>query len=66
MYYLVIKNLGVERCIHQSEEDIYVDGMAFGCILDLGFYPERFVRVISVVCIEDVPEGSIKAKIYSD
>lgn len=65
MYYLVIQNLGEERCIHQSEEDIYVDGMACGCILDLGFYPDRFIREISIVCIEHI-KGPIKAKIYSD
>jgi hypothetical protein len=65
MYYLVIQNLGVERCIHQSDEDVYIDGMAFSCTLDLGFFPNKFLRDLSIVCIE-VPDGPLKAKVYSD
>ena len=37
MYYLVVKNLGVERCIHLGEEDHYTDGMSFSCTPDLEF-----------------------------
>ncbi len=37
MYYLVVQNLGVERCIHVSEDDMYMDGMSFGCTPDLEF-----------------------------
>lgn len=65
MYYLTIQNLGVERCIHQSEEDIYIDGMAFSCTLDLGLFPDNFLRELSIVCIE-VSDGPVKAKVYSD
>ncbi len=28
MFYLVIRNLGRERCIHMSEDDNYKEGMA--------------------------------------
>jgi len=65
MYYLVIQNLGVERCIHQSDDDIYIDGMAFSCTPDLGFFPNKPLREVSIVCIE-IPDGPVKAKVFCD
>jgi hypothetical protein len=65
MYYLVVQNLGVERCIHRSEDDIYEDGMSFSCTPDLGFYPAYPVRKISIVCSEN-PDSPLLAEVYRD
>ena len=63
MYYLIIENLGVDRCIHKSETDIYKDGMSFSCTPDLGFAGGVLVNEITIVCLE-VPGSSLKAKVY--
>ncbi len=65
MYYLVIRNLGKERCIHKSREDHYKDGMSFSCTPDLGFYPAYPVRKISILCSEN-PDPPILAEVYRD
>ena len=31
MYYLVVKNLGVEKCIDMNEEDIYTKNSFYNC-----------------------------------
>ena len=63
MYYLVVQNLGVQRCIHRDEEDIYSDGMSFSCTPDLEFPGGDLVREISIICIE-VPDPPLKASVY--
>ena len=65
MYYLVIQNLGRERCIHMSEEDLYRDGMTFSCTPDLEYHPRELVREISIVCCE-VPNPPLMARVYKD
>lgn len=65
MYYLVIKNLGRERCIHMSEEDIYKDGMAFPCTPDLEYVPGEFIRELKVVCSE-LPDSPISARVFRE
>jgi len=65
MYYLTIKNLGVERCIHQSEEGMYMDGMSFSCTPNLPFGGGNFIKEIRITCPE-VPESSMRARVYSD
>lgn len=65
MYYLTIKNLGVERCIHQSEEGIYLDGMSFSCTPGLDFPGGNFLREINITCPE-LPEQTLRARVYSD
>ena len=63
MYYLVVKNLGVERCIHLGEEDLYTDGMSFSCTPDLEFPGGEVVREIHIKCSE-MPEPPLKARVY--
>lgn len=65
MYYLVVKNLGQERCIHRSEQDIYEDGMAFPCTPDLEYVPGLFIRELKIVCSE-LPHTPLSARVFSD
>jgi len=65
MYYLVIQNLGVERCIHLSEDDIYQKGMSFSCTPDLEFRAIHLIRAIPIICSE-VPDPPLMAKVYRD
>ncbi len=65
MYFLVVQNLGLERCIHRGEEDIYNDGMTFSCIPDLAFPGGDVVREVSILCSE-VPDPALVAKVYRD
>jgi len=65
MYYLVIQNLGVERCIHQSEDDIYEDGMSFSCTPDLEFPAHEPLREINILC-SAVPYPPMRARVFRD
>jgi hypothetical protein len=65
MYYLVIKNMGVERCIDKNRDDIYKSQEFYNCHSDLKFRKEVFVREITIKCIE-FPDSEIIAKIYRD
>ena len=65
MYCLVVKNLGVKRCVDRNEEDIYTDGMSFDCRLDLDCPGNEFVREVEITCSE-LPEERIKAKVLRD
>ncbi len=65
MYYLVIQNLSVERCIHRSGDDIYNEGNSFSCTPDLEFRPLELVREINILCSE-VPNPPMPAKVYRD
>ena len=63
MYYLLVRNLGVERCIHTSEEDLFADGMSFSCTPELDFPGGDLVREISIICSE-VPDPPMIASVY--
>ena len=63
MYCLVVQNLGVERCIHLCEDDIYMDGMSFSCTPDLEFHGGEEVREIRINCTE-LPDPPLMAKVY--
>jgi hypothetical protein len=65
MYYLVVSNLGVQRCIHREEEDVYADGMSLSCTPDLEFGGGEMVREIRIRCLEH-PEKLLRARVYSD
>lgn len=65
MVYLVIRNLGVDRCIDQREEDRYVDGESYKCTLNIPFVPGKFLREIEIVCLEQ-PGTRIRARIFMD
>ena len=64
MYYLVVQNLDVVRCIHREKEDVYRDGMSFSCKPDLEFPGGELVKEIRIICIEN-PQ-LLKAKVYRD
>ncbi|HER07953.1 MAG TPA: hypothetical protein ENO20_03490 [Bacteroides sp.] len=65
MYYLVVKNLGVERCVDRNEEDIYQDGMCFDCRLDLHCPGTQIVREIEITCNE-LPDERIRARVLRE
>lgn len=65
MFYLVIQNLGRERCIHKSEKNIYMEGMTFSCTPDLEFRPGELISEISIVCSE-VPNPPMIARVFRD
>jgi hypothetical protein len=65
MFYLVVRNLGVIRCIHSGEEDVYTDGMCFPCTPEVEFPGGELVKDIRIVCSED-PGLPIPAKVFSD
>jgi hypothetical protein len=65
MYYLVIKNLGVERCIDKNKDDIYKDNQYYHCNLNLDFTKKEFKRKIKIKCT-GLPGKIINAIVYSD
>ncbi|RPI43306.1 MAG: hypothetical protein EHM46_04195 [Bacteroidetes bacterium] len=65
MFYLVVRNLGVDRCIDSSELDIYENGMAFNCTLDMEYRTTALIREIGVRCTEK-PGQTFPARVYSD
>ncbi len=65
MYYLVIKNLGVEKCIDIRNEDYYTSTRIVNCQRSFDFGQVSFVRNIKIRCIES-PETLIEAVVYTD
>ncbi len=65
MYYLVIKNLGTEKCIDRNVDDIYEDGQYYSWLPDFSFARDTMVRCITIKCIE-IPGPVFNAVIYSD
>ncbi len=63
MYYLVVQNLGVERCIHRSGDDVYTDRMSLNCTPDLEFPGGDLVKEISISCSE-VHGPWLRARVY--
>jgi hypothetical protein len=65
MYYLAIKNLGVEKCIDSNSENIYDDGQYYSFLPDIFYVKNKIVRSIKIRCIE-IPRKVFHAVIYSD
>jgi len=65
MFYLVIKNLGVEKCIDKNHDDIYEDDQYYSCLQDLYFVKTRVVKRIGINCTE-IPGTLFNATVYSD
>ena len=65
MYYLVIKNMGVERCIDKNKDDIYKSNESYNCHPDLRFRKKLLIREIKIRCIE-FPDSEIMAKVYKN
>jgi hypothetical protein len=65
MYYLVIRNLGREQCIHKSENDEYVDGNIYTCTPDLGPFGPVALRIVHIICSEN-PGHLKQARVYRD
>jgi hypothetical protein len=65
MYYLVIKNLGVERCIDINGSDIWKSLRYYDCRKNLEFSKGRVVRRIFIRCVQK-PESRMLATIWHD
>jgi hypothetical protein len=65
MYYLAVKNLGMEKCIDRNTEDIYEDGQYYSCLPSFFFVKNRIVKLIKIKCIE-IPGPEFDATVYSD
>ena len=65
MYYLVIRTLGREQCIHKSNQDEYFDGMIYDCAPDLGPFGPVALRVVHIICSEN-PGHLKQAMVYRD
>lgn len=65
MYYLVVKNLGVEKCIDMNEEDIYSKNSPYNCQQSLTLVKKEFVRKIKISCT-GLPGSLINARIFKD
>jgi hypothetical protein len=65
MYYLAVKNLGIEKCIDKNKNDIYEDDQYYSYLPDLFFVKTRIVRHIKIRCIE-IPGADFNATVYSD
>jgi hypothetical protein len=65
MYYLAIKNLGIEKCIDKNIEDIYEDDQYYSYLPDFFFVKNRIVKYIKIRCIE-IPGSVFNATVYSD
>jgi hypothetical protein len=65
MYYLVIRNLGTDKCIDMNVEDIYENGQYYSCLPEFSFVAGKLVKTLKIRCTE-VPGTSINAIVYSD
>jgi hypothetical protein len=65
MYYLVVKNFGVEKCIDINENDVYRDDQYYSCQPDLDYSKKIFKRSLWIRCTES-PDTKISASVYSD
>ena len=65
MYFLIVRNLGDERCIDRNADDVYKDGMSFNCTLSLEYIKKKFIREVMITCNEN-PGESFPAGVFSD
>jgi hypothetical protein len=65
MYYLAIKNLGIEKCIDKNINDIYEDGQYYSYLPDFYFVKTNIVKRLRIKCIE-IPGPVFNATVYSD
>lgn len=65
MYYLAIKNLGIEKCIDRNVEDIYEDDQYYSYLPDFFFVRSRIVKSVKIKCVE-IPGPLFNAIVYSD
>jgi hypothetical protein len=65
MYYLAVKNLGVEKCIDKNRENIYEDGQYYSFLNNFFYVKNKIVKSIKIRCVE-IPGKVFHAVIYSD
>lgn len=65
MYYLVIKNLGIEKCIDTNTEDLWVSGETFDCRKESEFIKGTLIRKIFIRCSHN-PFTKVLASVWRD
>lgn len=67
MYYLVIENLGIKRCIDKYEKNIYKDGQTYNCLKNMPFNEngKKVAGTVKIRCIDD-PGKITEAVVYAD
>ena len=65
MYYLIIRNLGIEKCIDRNEADIYEEGQYYSFLPDYFYVKNNFVRKLQIRCSE-LPGTVADAVVFSD
>jgi hypothetical protein len=65
MYYLVITNMNIEKCIDTNSEDIYVDGFEYNCLRSFPYMKTHYVKGIAIYCKGD-HSGPVDATVYRD
>ena len=65
MYYLAIKNLGIEKCIDKNHDNIYENDQYYSFLPDLDFKKNKIVKRVRIKCIE-IPGTIFIATVYSD
>jgi hypothetical protein len=65
MYYLAVKNLGIEKCIDKNIDDIYLDSQYYSFLPDFLYVKNRIEKYIKIKCIE-LPGPDFNAIVYSD
>ena len=65
MYYLVIMNLGVQKCIDKNKNDIYENDQYYECLKDLEFIKKKIIKRIKINCTE-IPGSILNATVFSD
>lgn len=63
MYFLTVRNLGVDRCIDISEKDHYKDGGQYSCSMSLHCPEGKFIREVQIRCA-DHPGLLMKAEVH--
>jgi len=65
MFYLVIKNLGVERCVERNALDIFKGKISADCGNSYEFKKGKLVRKVVVRC-KNPPHAELEGLVYSD
>jgi hypothetical protein len=65
MYYLTIRNLGIEKCIDKNICDIYEDGQYYSYLPDFSFVKTIIVKRLKIRCTE-IPDRVFNAIVYCD
>jgi|GEM_PF-1076202 hypothetical protein len=65
MYYLIIDNLGMKKCIHKSPQNIYTNNMHIGCAPSFTYSSNiQLIATITINCTGTA--NTIQAGVFAD